>query len=112
MDSRLYYKIRQSIKNNHKTQFYSDMDYNTILDELPPSLRSQLATVIYTGNQLGEIEFFKTQHPNIIQSLLPLLKRIMIKEDEIIYHHGDLAEESSLIYAIYLSIYYSSIFPP
>ena len=94
MATNLYYKIRQSIKNNHKTQFYSDMDYSTILDELPPSLRSQLATVIYTGNQLGEIEFFKTQHPNIIQSILPTLKRMIIKEDDCIYQYGDLAEES------------------
>ena len=69
------------------------MDYDTLLDELPSSLRAQLATVIYMGNQLGAIEFFSNQHPNVINSILPLLKRIVVKKDELIYQNGDLAEE-------------------
>ena len=92
------------------------MNYDTLLDELPSSLRSQLATMIYRGNQLHDIKFFNNLHPNIINAILPLLKRLIIKKDEVIYQDGDITEESIFntyyiyiyifIYYIYIYIYY------
>ena len=116
MDPNLYYKLKQIIRyrdiiiiisrNNHETQFYSDMNYDSLLEELPSALRSQLITLIYNENKLDVITFFKNQQPNFLNSILPLLKRISVEKNEIIYNDGDIADESIISTKLFFLVYF------
>ena len=82
------------------------MNYDSLLEELPSALRSQLITLIYNENKLDVITFFQNQHPNFLNSILPLLKRISVEKDEVIFNDGDMADESKhfnilIIYLVY-----------
>ena len=85
------------------------MNYESLLEELPSSLRAQLVTLIFDENKLGVIKFFQKQNPNFLNMILPLLKRITVEKDEVIYKDGDMADESKLI--IYKFVC-SSVFYP
>ena len=110
METNLYYKLKQIIRyiyiyihicinilyrNNHETHFYSDMNYESLLEELPSSMRAQLVTLIFQENKLGVIKFFKKQNPNFLSMILPLLKRITVEKDDVIYKDGDMPDESN-----------------
>ena len=71
------------------------MSHESLLDELPSGLRSQLVTLIYQQNNLGVIAFFDGKNPEFLHEILPLLKRITMQKDEIIYRNGDWADESN-----------------
>ena len=85
------------------------MNYDSLLEELPSSLRSQLITLIYNENKLDVITFFQNQHPNFLNSILPLLKRISVEKDEVIFNDGDMADESKKvdILIIIFSVFHS-----
>ena len=80
------------------------MNYDSLLDELPSTLRAQLITLIYNENKLDTIRFFENKHPNFLNAILPLLKRVSIEKNEVIYNDGDLADESKLLIYIYIVI--------
>ena len=73
------------------------MSHDTLLEELPTSLRSQLITLIYQQNNLGCIAFFHGKSPDFLNQILPLLKRITLEADDVIYRDGDWADESTHI---------------
>ena len=73
------------------------MSHDTLLEELPTSLRSQLITLIYQQNNLGTIAFFHGKSPDFLNHILPLLKRITLEKDDVIYRDGDWADESKNI---------------
>ena len=82
------------------------MSHESLLEELPSGLRSQLITLIYQQNNLGVIAFFDGKNPEFLHAILPLLKRITLEKDEVIYRDGDWADESN----IYIYIYIYSVF--
>ena len=71
-----------------------------LLEELPPSLRSDVVALLFHRNQIDNIQFFKTKDPNFLLEILPLLKQLSIDQNEIIYKEGDWTDES-----IYILIY-------
>ena len=114
MDPDLYYQIKTIIRylvtylfrNNHETQFYSEMSQDILLEELPAHLRSQLITLIYKENNLDIIKFFQGKSPDFLNQILPLLKRITLSQDEVIYQYGDWADESTLVNIIIYLVYF------
>ena len=79
------------------------MNHETLMEELPSSLRLQLLSLIFKKNNLGAISFFHRKSPYFINDILPLLKRITLEKNEVIYHYGDYIDEStySYIYIVY-----------
>ena len=73
------------------------MTHDTLLEELPTSLRSQLITLIYQQNNMDCIAFFQGKSPEFLNQILPLLKRITLEKDDVIYRDGDWADESKFI---------------
>ena len=71
------------------------MSHDTLLEELPTSLRSELITLIYQQNNLGVIAFFHGKDPEFLNEIMPHLRRITLEKDEIIYRDGDWADEST-----------------
>ena len=81
-------------RHNHETQFYSDMTHEALLDELPINLRSELVTLIYKQNNLDRIAFFQDKPPEFLSQILHMLKRITLEKDDVIFSHGNMADES------------------
>ena len=82
------------------------MNHETLMEELPTTLRSQILSLIFQKNNLGSIAFFHGKSPYFICDILPLLKRITLEKDEVIYRHGDYIDESLDILYIYIYIVY------
>ena len=82
------------------------MSHETLMEELPTNLRIQLLSIIFEKNNLHSIKFFEGKNPYFIIDILPMLKRISLEKDEVIYGQGDWIDESIYIYIfIYLYIY-------
>ena len=114
----IYYKIKNVIKyaksnnivsrTNHEGHLFSDISHQALMDDLPASLRTQLMKLIYKKNNFGVVEFFKYKRPDFLNEITPMLKRIKVEKDEIIYRDGHWPDESIYIYIyIYLSVFYS-----
>ena len=88
--------ILLNIRNNHETNFYSDLDHESLLEELPPSIRSELVTLLYEQNNIGAIAFFHGKSPDFMNEILPMLKHMTLEKNEILYRDGDWADESNL----------------
>ena len=65
------------------------------MEELPTNLRIQLLSLIFDKNNLHSIAFFSGKSPYFIADILPLLKRITLEKDEVIYGQGDWIDEST-----------------
>ena len=83
------------------------MSHETLMEELPSSLRGELIGLIFKKNNLGSIAFFHGKCPYFINDLLPMLKRITLEKDEVIYRYGDYIDESILSsYIIFISVFH------
>ena len=81
------------------------MSHETLMEELPTNLRIQLLSIIFEKNNLHSIKFFEGKNPYFIIDILPMLKRISLEKDEVIYGQGDWIDESIYIY-IYINLVY------
>ena len=70
------------------------MSNESLMEELPTSLKSELITLMYQQNHLDSIAFFQGKSPDFLNLILPLLKRIALEKDDVIYRDGDWADES------------------
>ena len=87
------------------------MTHETLLEELPTNMRSQLITLIFKQNNLDSIAFFQGKSPEFLHQILPLLKRVSLAKDELIYRSGDWVDESIIYIYIYIAyIYIYSVF--
>ena len=119
MSPDLYYRVKRIIKylyymadiyiyiyirGNHEMEYYSVMDQNSLMDELPAAMRAELITLIHQKT-LQKIKFFKGKNPNFLLEILPALKRISLSKGELIYQEGDWGDESKLLRYIDIYIY-------
>ena len=71
------------------------MTHEALMDELPTNMRSQLSTLIFKQNGLDSIAFFNDKSPEFLNQLLPLIKRVWLGKNELIYRVGDWVDESN-----------------
>ena len=82
------------------------MNQETLLEELPPSLRSIVVTLLYQKNKIDNVQFFHRKDPNFLIEILPCLKQISVDKDDFIYNDGDWADESIYIYRIIYLVFF------
>jgi CRP-like cAMP-binding protein len=72
MTKELEIRIRNFIENNNK-DFHSIEDQERLLQELPPSLKSEVVSHTH-GNIITCVRFFQDKNPDFLWQVLPLLK--------------------------------------
>ena len=86
-------EMRQRLKkvlkyNNSKISFNTVEHRSEIFEELPLKLRCEVAMAMHHG-ALKAITFFQNKDPTFIVSIVPLLKPLQSKYDEVIFSEGD-----------------------
>jgi CRP-like cAMP-binding protein len=85
-------KIKTFIENNYESLFSMDEE-TEMIRMLTPSLRDELLSFIY-GRIVKDIKFFRQCDDNdFLWHVLPLLKLITLRKDDVIFFRGDYADE-------------------
>ncbi|CDW71963.1 cation channel family protein [Stylonychia lemnae] len=84
-------RIKRFLENNNKDITSID-DQERLLNELPPSLKSEVVSHTH-GNIISGIKFFQDKNPDFLWQVLPLLKNMKIYKGDTLYSQGDHADE-------------------
>ena len=85
-------KIRRHIVHNHEQNIYSWFSHDSLLKELPASLRTEIS--LHMHQKIVErVGFFQDKDPGFISYIVPTLKNITFKSGEVMFQEGDYADE-------------------
>lgn len=85
-------EIKTFIENNYESLFSLDEE-TEMIKMLTPSLRDELLSFIY-GRIVKDIKFLRECEDNdFLWHVLPLLKLISLRKDDVIFFRGDYADE-------------------
>jgi len=82
----LTYRIRRHLENNVKNMNLLE-DKVRLLNDLPASLRSEVVQHTH-GQIINKINFFREKDPDVLWSILPLLRPIQIMPNDVLYTQG------------------------
>mmetsp|Transcript_10690 Transcript_10690/g.20799 ORF Transcript_10690/g.20799 Transcript_10690/m.20799 type:complete len:606 (+) Transcript_10690:25-1842(+) len=93
LEKKTLYKVRQMLKYNYKQ---SSIDNNTIFEELPNTLKYEIAMSMHNGIAQSIALFLGKDHGFII-SVMTILKPIAVSSQEVLYREGSLPDEFYVI---------------
>ena len=93
IDKELYKKLTIALEYKHKN---SKSDIDSLLNDLPLSLKSRLLIVIYQKELQGN-KFFESKRMDFVAYIAPLLKPVRIEEGDYVFKAQELACEMYFI---------------
>ena len=103
MPTRLYFKILRILKRNADVAYFNFLDQDSLLDELPSALKSEVLGITHK-KILDSFNLFKRKSPQFMLDILPEFKHISLAKDEVVYRRGGWVEDSK--YILYINIVY------
>jgi CRP-like cAMP-binding protein len=85
-------KIKRNILHNHEQNVYSWFSHDSLLKELPASLRTEISLHMHK-KIVEEVVFFQDKDPGFISYIVPALKHITFRNLEFMFSEGDYADE-------------------
>lgn len=85
-------KIKRHIMHNHEQNVYSWFSHDSLLKELPASLRTEISLHMYK-KIVEKVSFFQDKDPGFISYIVPTLKHISFKSGELMFTEGDYSDE-------------------
>ncbi|CAD8166109.1 unnamed protein product [Paramecium octaurelia] len=85
----IFQKVKKELKSGKKNLL---LNYNTLLEDLPPQLRVELAFIMNKQLQ-EEIQYFRDKAPTFIAAIGPVLTPLKVGAHEYLFMTGDNAEE-------------------
>lgn len=92
----LHRSLRNAIKYNSSATGMSGTEKIQLFEEMPKSLKYKIAVNMF-HKAAETIQYFRTKDPSFIATMLPLLKPLQTKDDEVIYDEGEYADEMFFI---------------
>jgi hypothetical protein len=93
LEQEIYEKVRKVIKYDLSRNQKDKMNF---LQELPNKLRIELSQIMH-DKAIQNLYFFKDQPLDFIAYVAPLLKPVKFSQDDYLYKHGDMIDESNLL---------------
>lgn len=75
----------------------TDGDWDTLFNDLPPQLRTDIVQSTH-GQIIQGIRFFKDKRPEFLINLIPKLKMMNLFDNDILFSQGDQAEELFFVF--------------
>ncbi|CAD8181323.1 unnamed protein product [Paramecium octaurelia] len=85
----IFQKVKNELKSGKKNLL---LNYNTLLEDLPPQLRVELSFIMNKQLQ-EEIKYFQDKAPTFIAAIGPVLTPLKVGAHEYLFMTGDNAEE-------------------
>jgi len=85
-------KIKRHILHNHEQNVYSWFSHDSLLKELPASLRTEISLHMHK-KIVEKVVFFQDKDPGFISYIVPTLKHITFKSEELMFAEGEYADE-------------------
>ena len=105
MPSHLYFRILRILKRNAEVSYFSFLDQDMLLNELPSALKNEILSITHK-RILDSFSFFKGKPPQFVLDILPEFKHISLFQDDLIYRKGEWVENSNTFIYIYQFIVY------
>ena len=104
MPTRLYFKILRILKRNADVSSFNFLDQESLLDELPSALKSEVLSITHK-RILDSFNLFKGKPPQFMLDIIPEFKHISLAADEVIYRKGGWVEDGKEYMYFYIYIY-------
>jgi hypothetical protein len=88
--------LRNAIKYNSSATGMSWTEKIQLFEEMPKNLKYKIAINMF-HKAAETIHYFRTKDPSFIATVMPLLKPLQTKDDEVIYDEGEYADEMFFI---------------
>jgi len=92
LDRELKHRLRHALRYSTEKKGFSFSDKQSIFNELPKSLRYEVAMNMHQG-AAKHLNFFRSKDSLIVASIVPLLHPMFLSQKDFVYKKGELADE-------------------
>ena len=83
MPNTMFWKVKRHLENNQRSA-NSIQEQDTLLNDLPSTLRSQIISCTH-GEIIERIDFFKNKETEFLFSVMPDMKPLNLKRGDVLY---------------------------